>query len=144
MKIERAAERAQVRDAGADVRLHLLRRRLLHVRHVVEVVVALLDAGRAAEVVERDRGDAALGEAQRELLVEAVEAADVGEDHDARRRRLVRDRAERREPVAVGRLEHEVVVRDGGAGDRAGSAARSRRRSTWRGELTGGGAPPAP
>ena len=55
----------------------------------VEVVVALPDARGPAEVVEGDGGVAALGEAQRELLVEAVEPADVGEDDDADARRLV-------------------------------------------------------
>ena len=81
---DRGAPRgAKVLDARADVRLNPVRRRLLHVRHVLEVVAALLCAGRASEVVERDRGVPALGEAQGELLVEAVEAADVREDHDA-------------------------------------------------------------
>ena len=49
------------------------------VLHVLEVVVALPVARGPAEVVERNRGVAALGEAQRELLVEAVEPADVRE-----------------------------------------------------------------
>ena len=84
-------------------------------RHVLEVVVALLDAGGAPEVVDRDRGVPALGEAERELLVEAVEPADVGQDHDPGAARLVGRRREGGEPVAVVRLEHEVVVRDGRA-----------------------------
>ena len=78
-----AADRAQVAHAGADVGLHLLLRELLHERHVVPVVRPLVDPGGAAEVVEGDGRVAALGEAERELLVEAVEAPDVGEDHDA-------------------------------------------------------------
>ena len=85
--------------------------------HVRELVVALRDPGRAAEVVERDGGEPALGEPQRELLVEPVETADVREDHDARRRRLVGERGEGREAVAVRGLELEVLVRDGRARD---------------------------
>ena len=78
--------------------------------HVLEVVAALLDAGGAAEVVERDRRIASLGKAERELLVEAVEPADVGEDHDAGAARLVQYGGEGCEAVAVGGLEHEILV----------------------------------
>jgi len=87
------------------------------VRHAVELGVALLDACRPAEVVEGDGRVPALGEAQCELLVEAIEAADVRKDHDARRPRLVGHGGEGREAVAVRRVEHEVVVRHGGARD---------------------------
>ena len=104
-------------DTRGDVGLDLGRLHGLHVWHVLEVVVPLLDAGGAAEVVERDRRVAPLGKAQRELLVEAVEAADVGEDDDADAARLVGQRRKGREPVAVRRLEHEILVRDGRAGD---------------------------
>ena len=113
----RAAEVAEVADARADVGLHLLVRELLHERHVVPVVRPLVDAGGAAEIVEGDRGVAALGEAQRELLVEAVEAADVRQDHDAGRDFSVRHRPERGEAVAVLARQDEVVVGDGGARD---------------------------
>jgi hypothetical protein len=112
-----AAEGAQIADAGRDVGLHLLLRELLHEWLVVPVVRPLVDAGRAAEGVERDRGVAALGEAQRELLVEAVEAADVRQDHDAGRDVTVRNGAEGGEAIAVGAPEDEVVVRDGGTRD---------------------------
>jgi len=52
------------------------------VRPVVEVVVSPLHPRRAAEVVERERRLAALREAQRQILAEAVESAHVREDHD--------------------------------------------------------------
>jgi hypothetical protein len=87
------------------------------VRRVLEVVVALADAGRAAEVVDRDGRVAALREPQRELLVEAVEPADVREDDDARMRLAVGRRHERGELVPVGGAQDDVVVRDGRAGD---------------------------
>ena len=103
---------AETRNGGGDVRLDAVGGRLLDVRHVLEVVVPLPGACRPAEVVERDRGVPALGEAQRELLVEAVEPADVGQDHDPGAARLVGRGREGGEPVAVPRLEHEVVVRD--------------------------------
>ena len=106
-----------MRHASGDVGPDSLRRRLLDVVHVRELVVALGGAGGAPEVVERDGGDPALGEAQRELLVEAVEAADVRQDHDTRACRLVGRRRERGEAVPVGRLEDEVVVRDRRPGD---------------------------
>ena len=48
------------------------------------------------------------------------------------RARLVGSRGEGGEAIPVGRLEHEIVVRDRRAGDRRGSAARSRGRSTCR------------
>ena len=59
-----------------------------------------------------------LGEPERELLVEAVEPADVRQDDDADASRLVRRRGEGREAVPVLRVEHEHVVRDRSAGDR--------------------------
>ena len=84
-----------------DVELDPLRRRLRDVIHVRKVVVALADPGRSAEVVERDRGVAAFREAERDLFVEAVEPADVGEDDDAHAGRLVGQRCERGEPRSI-------------------------------------------
>jgi hypothetical protein len=110
----RGARAAQVLDRRAHVGLNSVRRRLREVLHVLEVVASLADARRPAEVVDRDSGDPALGEAQRDLLVEAVEASHVGEDDDAGAARLVRVRGEGCEARAVRRLEHEVLVRYGG------------------------------
>ena len=77
------------------------------------------DARGAAEVVERERGVPALGEPQRELLVEAVETADVGEDDHADPRAVVGEREEPGNLGAVGRLEDEILGAHGGAaGDR--------------------------
>ena len=83
MKTASHPARSELRDAGAHIGLHARRCRLLHVRHVLEVVVALLDAGGPSEVVEREGRVAAFCEAEREFLVEAIEPADVGQDHDA-------------------------------------------------------------
>ena len=126
MKIDVAPRSAQPRDRGGGVGLDAFRRRLLDVRQVLEVVAALLDAGGAAEVVDRHGRVAALGEAQRELLVEAVEAADVRQDDDARARQLVGQRRERGEAAPSRRLEHEILVRDAPPPERPGSAAASR------------------
>ena len=112
-----AALVAQEVDGGADVGLDARLCRLLDVLAVGKVLPALCDARGAAEVIDRDRAVATLGEAQSELFVEAVETAHVREDDDADVRRLVGRRVERREARAVGRLELEVLVRDGGAGD---------------------------
>jgi hypothetical protein len=114
---------AELRDRRREVALHAFGGRLGRVLPVVEVLTALVDPCCAAEVVERDRRVAALGEAQRELLVEAVQPADVRQDHDAYAGRLVRRRHERGEAVAVAALEHEVVVRHGGTAEH-----RDRRR----------------
>ena len=89
-----------------------------HVVRVREVLVALSDPGRAPEVVDRDGRDALLAEPEGELLVEVVQAADVGKDDDAAAGRRVGAGRERREPRPVGGLEHEVVVRDRRARDR--------------------------
>ena len=109
--------RAEVLDCGGHVSLNSCGRRLLDVLHVLEVVVALRSTRGAAEVVERHRRDPTLGEAQRELLVEAVEASDVREDHDTDLGGTVRSRREGGEAVAVSRLEDEVLMRDGGTAD---------------------------
>jgi hypothetical protein len=82
-----------------------------------ELVVPLSDAGRAAEVVDRDRRDPPLGEAERQLLVEPVEAADIREDDDPGAARRLRKREERREPRPVARLELEVAMVDRRARD---------------------------
>jgi hypothetical protein len=114
---------AELRDHRCEIALHACDGRLGRVLPVVEVLAALADARRAAEVVERDRRVAALGEAERELLVEAVEPADVGEDRDADACWFIRGRHERGEAVAVAPLENEVVV-----GHRGTAEHRDRRR----------------
>ena len=112
-----ALRRAQPVDGGADVGLQRGRLGLGDVLQVVEAVVALGDPGRAAEPVDRDGGVAALGEAQGELLVEAIQAADVRQDDDPDGRGVVRRRGEGREARSVGRAEHEFLMRDRGARD---------------------------
>ncbi len=95
---------------------------LVDVRHELELVVALLGARSASEVVDRDGGVPALGEAERQLLVETVEAADVGEHDHAHAAGLVGRSGKRGEAVAVGGFEDEVAMRDG----------RARERRDWR------------
>ena len=125
-------------DGSRDVGLYEIRLRLGHVRHVLELVVASGDAGRAAEVVDRNRREAALGEPEGELLVEAVQAADVREDRDPDRGRLLRNGPERSEPVAVRGAQDEVVVgdsragEDGDRGQGVGVEAHRRNRLTGR------------
>ena len=108
---------AEVFDGGADVGLHALGRGLADVLHVAPVVVTLRHSGGATEVVERNGGEATLRQAQGDLLVEAVEPADIREDHDADARRVIRRRGERGEAVPVTCVQDEVLVRDGGAPD---------------------------
>src|SRR5262245_4818622 len=96
--------RAQVRHACADVGLDAVWGGLIDVLAVREVVGPLADPGRPPEVVDRDRRVAALGEAKRELLVEAVEPPHIGQDHDADAKRLVGGCGERGELRSVGGL----------------------------------------
>src|SRR5919197_4452284 len=60
-----AAELAEPFDGRGNIRADPLRRRLRDVLRVLELVAALLDARRSAEVVDRERRAPALGEAQR-------------------------------------------------------------------------------
>ena len=113
----RDAAPAQILDRGGGVGLDAFRRRLLDVLRVLEVVAALAHSRGAAEVVDRNRRITTFREAQRELLVEAVEPADVRQDDDADRARLVRQRRERRELRAVGRPQRDVLVRERAARD---------------------------
>ena len=103
-------------DGDRDIGLDALRRRLLDVRHVLEVVPRFC-ARSAAEVVECDRGVALLGEPEGDLLVEPVQPTDVWEDDDADARMLLRRRGEGGEPVAVRCPQDEVIVGDRGPGD---------------------------
>ncbi len=68
---------AEVGDRRRHVGLDARRGRLGDVVHEREVILALADAGAAAEVVDRDRGMTSLGEAEGKFFVEAVEAANV-------------------------------------------------------------------
>ncbi len=108
---------AKVLDRSRHVQLHGLGPRLLHVRPELEIVATRLGAGGAPEVIEGDGRRAAFGEPERQLLVEAVQPADVGEDHHADAVRLVGRRLEGGEAIPVGGLERQPVVRDGGAAD---------------------------
>src|SRR5699024_10163078 len=83
-RLPRTGAVAERRQRRGGIGLDLLDARLADVRPEVELVAARREAGGAAEVVERDRMVARLGEALGELRVEGIEAADVGEDHDRR------------------------------------------------------------
>jgi len=86
---DRAGTRPEALDGGADIGLDSLPGRLRDVRRVLEVVAPLRRARRPTEVVDRDRVEAALGEAEGKFLVEAVEPPNVREDDDADPVRLV-------------------------------------------------------
>jgi hypothetical protein len=87
------------------------------VGHVVPVVVALAGARGAPEVVDRDGVVAGLREALGQLDVEAVQAADVGQDHDPGRRAVGRLGHGGREARAVGGRQLEQLG-GGAAGHR--------------------------
>src|SRR5207248_7882076 len=91
-------------------------------RHVDEVLAARAEAGRAAEVVDRDRVVAGKREALGQRHVEGVEAAYVGKDEHAGAVSVGRLGDRRGEGRAVGgaQLEH---LRAGATGDR------------WQGEI---------
>ena len=92
----------QGRDTRPDVRGDPAPRRRADVGRVVEVLAAPGVARGPAEVVDGQGVDAALREAQGQLLVERMEAADVGQDHDAGAGRFGRSRPEGGQAVAVG------------------------------------------
>ena len=79
----RRCARAARRCAAAMSAWTSSARRLRRRAAAVEVLAALGDPGGAPEVVDRDRVMAGLGEALGQLDVEAVQAADVGQDDDA-------------------------------------------------------------
>ena len=107
--------------------------RLLDVRHVLEVLVARAEPGGAAEVVDRDRRVPGGGEALRELLVEAEQAAHVGQDDDAGRALGAGEVGA--ELGAVGGRQGEALAGRAAGDDleaARGARARSRQRgSTW-------------
>ena len=110
--------RTQGVHPGGDIGGETLPRRLRHVRTVVEVVAADVRSCRAAEVVDREGVHASLGEPQRQLLEERVEAAHVRQDQHPGSRRLGGTRMERREPVAVGGGQGRARAVERAAGDR--------------------------
>jgi hypothetical protein len=97
------------------------------VGHVVPVVGALAGADGAAEVVDRDGVTAGLGEALGQLDVEAVEAADIGEDEHGRVAAVGRLSERGREARAVGGGQLERL--GGGASRRKNEVLGQRRRT---------------
>ena len=96
-----SASRSQ-RDRGGGVGLHALARSSARRAACTRTRRRASRRRPCARSSRSRRRVAALGEAERELLVEAVEPADVGEDHDPGAARAVRRRGEGGEAVAVG------------------------------------------
>jgi hypothetical protein len=90
-----------VRDGRGGVRSDAVHGDLPNMRHEVEVLTARIEAGRASEVVHRRRVDPRLGESRREILVERMQPANVGQDHHAGRVAVGRAHAQRVETVTV-------------------------------------------
>lgn len=94
-------------DAGGHVATNVLVGRMLEMRPVVEISSAASDSCRAAVVVDRNGMHTRVGEPEREPFVEAVEASDVGEDHDPRRVGSVGRRREGGEAVPIRGLQND-------------------------------------
>src|SRR5262249_17683837 len=92
--------------------LDALARGLRNVRRPVEFFAPLADARGAPKVIDGDGVYALLSEAQRQLLIEVIQAARIGQDNDAAAARPVRIRAECREAVAIRGREYEILVLD--------------------------------
>jgi hypothetical protein len=75
--------------------------RVLEMRPVVERSSAVADPCRPAVLVDRHGMHPRVGEPERELLIEAVEASDVGEDHHPRRLGSVGRRREGGQAVPI-------------------------------------------
>jgi hypothetical protein len=93
-----------VGDAGGDVAADLLVGRLLEMRLVIEIISAAFDSCRPAVVVDDHGMHGGLAEPERQLFIEAVQAPDVGEDHDPRAHwQLWSLRRRRRKMASAGR-----------------------------------------
>ena len=68
-----------------------------------------IGAGCPPEIVDRERIDAVLRESECQLLVERMQAADVGQDHDRGTRRLRGSRAKRVQAVPILGRQHEPL-----------------------------------
>ena len=85
---------------------------------VLEAVHAPAEAGRPAEVVDGDGVYAVLGEAQGQVLVVGVQAADIRQDHDAGAGRDGGAGTERGQPSAIVRGEGQLAGVERTTGDR--------------------------
>ena len=107
-------------DGGLHVPGQVRVARLAHVGHEVEVGRPLPDAdpGGPPEVVDRERVHARLGEAERQLLVVRVQAADVRQDDDGRPRGGLGAGKQPGEAPAVAGPEDHLLAVDCAAGHR--------------------------
>src|SRR5712664_2705627 len=110
-----AVLRSEMYDRSLHVGRNIFLRRLLDMRHEFERLAAIADACRAAEIVDGYRVDPGLGEALRELLVEMVQAADVGHDDHAGTGRLFGACEVGAELRAICGGEDQVTLVGGGA-----------------------------
>ncbi len=108
----------KVGDRGGDVCVDCLRAGLDDVLLVGEVGVPPLGAGRPREEIERHCIHAGLREAERQLLVVRVQAANVRDDHHAGARRLLCAGTDGRELGPVGAGEGQLLAVDRGAANR--------------------------
>ena len=76
---------------------------------MVKLIGAFPHAGGSPEVVDGHGVDARLGKPAGHVLVEAVQTADVGKDHQAGSARLGGSRRPCGEPVAVGGGQDQVI-----------------------------------
>src|SRR4029450_7148098 len=74
--------RSDVGDAGGDGAADVLVGRLLEMRLVIEIIFAAFDSRRPPVVVDDHGVHASVAEPERKLLIEAVQAPDVGKDPD--------------------------------------------------------------
>ena len=117
-----------MREGGGGVGPQAVHRYLLHVRPVVEVVVALVETRGSPEVIHGRRVHTRLREPRGELLIERMKPANIGEDRGPRRVGCLRASAEGVEPIAVGRLDHHALA----PGDTGAAGDRRERRSSGR------------
>ena len=124
---EYAAIRVGLAQAGnrrRDVGGHAFMRYERDVFLMRELIVTVADARRTAEVVDGDGVVPGFGEPHGQFLVEVVEAADVGQNHDAGGAPAFGEGLVNGELVAVGGRERAPMVVGSGSGDRRDGRSR--------------------
>src|SRR5579859_1018682 len=101
---------AQVGKRGIYVGKEACFCHLLHMRHVLERLVARAQTGGASKIVDCQRRNAHLGETQRQFLVKLVQPAHIGIDKNLRVTRMLWKGKIGVKAVAIGGHQYQVLT----------------------------------